>query len=139
MSLLLVGTLVLSGCRKYEEGPGISFIPKKLRVANEWSFASAIESDVDVTDSYNGAVLTLGKSGTANLKFFVTENGNRTLVEQDGEWQFSEKKEHLNLILYSSNGSRLEGFEIRKLKRNSMHLFSDELDKDWKLISNNLR
>ncbi len=136
---LLIGLILFSGCKKYEEGPGVSFLTKKSRVSNEWAFASAIESDVDVTEDYKGAVLNLANSGTANFSYFTVENGIRTLIEQDGEWQFAEKKEHINLILYSTTGSYLQGFKILELRRNSMHLKSDQLDKDWKLISNNLR
>ncbi len=138
--LLLVGILCFNSCNKYPEGPGISFVSKKSRVANEWAFASAIESDVDVTSDYQGAVLTLDKSGGANFKFFVVSaSGVRTLIEQDGNWSFSEKKEHLEIILYATTGSYFLGFEIQELRRNSMHLRSNELDKDWQLISNHLR
>ncbi len=138
-SWLVLVVLMMGSCTKYPEGPGISFRTKKSRVANEWAFNSAIESDVDVTEDYKSAVLTLDKSGAANFVYFVIKNGIRTLVEQSGEWSFEERKEHLNIILYASSGSYLMGFEILELKRNNMHLKSDELDKDWHLISNNLR
>ncbi len=138
-ALLVMAMVTVSSCRKYEEGPGISFVSKKGRVSNEWAFASAIENDVDVTDDYRGAVLTLSRSGNANFQYFVVENGVRTLIEQDGEWNFTDRKEHLEIILYAKTGSYSLNFKIKELRQNNMHLISNGLGTDWRLVSNNLR
>ncbi len=138
--LSLLALIVLgSSCRKYDEGPGVSFIPKKNRVSNEWAFASAIESDIDVTADYDGAVLDLGKTGSVDFDYIIIENGTKTSVQELGEWEFDKDKTHLVLLLESSTGTYRMGFRILELKNNSMHLISEEEDKDWHLISNNLR
>ncbi len=138
---LIVFSLSFSSCKKYEEGPGLSFVSKKERVANDWAFKSAIEDGSDVTEYYTGAKLTLDKSGNAALKILEIQNGDKVLVQYDGSWLFESKKQRItmNLTRSGSTTSQRWSFVIKKLKEKEMHLEGVELDRDWILVSFNLR
>lgn len=44
--------LTLSSCRKYEDGPSVSFRSKQARVTNVWKVVSISRNDLDETDRY---------------------------------------------------------------------------------------
>ena len=49
--LLMAGLLfATSSCRKYEEGPNISFRSKKARITNNWKYESAQVNGVEVSE-----------------------------------------------------------------------------------------
>ncbi len=64
-----ISLLLLSGCKKYPEGPLISFRSKTERVSNTWKFSNCKINGVDATSDYTGTELDLIKNGTADWKF----------------------------------------------------------------------
>jgi len=89
---LLVLTLVLGSCKKYEEGPGFSLRSKKARVAGEWKIEKEIyngqDEPLDADDKDD--VWKFDKDGT----FEFQDPGNST---QKGKWSFDDKKEKITL------------------------------------------
>jgi len=89
---LLVLTLVLGSCKKYEEGHGFSLRSKKARVAGEWKIEKEIyngqDEPLDADDKDD--VWKFDKDGT----FEFQDPGNST---QKGKWSFDDKKEKITL------------------------------------------
>lgn len=91
--------LLVSSCKKYEDGPILSLRSKKVRLANEWKTESYSENGTDKTNDWNsyyqGAKLTIGKDG----RFFITYKANGSYdVEQNGTWDFNGDK---TIILFN--------------------------------------
>lgn len=54
LAIILVSfTLLFSECKKYPEGPSISFRSKKERIANNWKLQKYLENDIDKTADFN--------------------------------------------------------------------------------------
>lgn len=114
----LVVTFALSGCKKYEEGPTVSFRTKRDRITNLWKFENVTYDGQDVTNQFNRAnyIITfdvvkagfytftlrdengaaLSRVGGDNSPFRVAEKelaGNlpvfRDEVANGGKWSFS--------------------------------------------------
>ncbi len=138
--IFFVLTTLMPSCSKYEEGPGISFVSKKERVANDWAFKSAIEDGYDVTADYTGAILSMDRAGSASLKIQEVRNGDRVYVQYRGNWLFESNKQRIVLNLSRNGSSSMRwSFVIHKLKETEMHLVGVELDRDWILVSDYLR
>ena len=52
---LFTSALLLTECKKYPEGPSISFRSKSERVANTWKLSKYYENNVDLTSNFNTA------------------------------------------------------------------------------------
>lgn len=96
--IMLVGSVVLSmaSCKKYEDGPLLSFRSKKERVVNSWKLDKYLNNDIDKTSE-----LTV-----TNYKEIYNEDGSckRTFndesgdyVEQSGTWAFNSDKTQINI------------------------------------------
>ena len=59
-------TLAWSSCSIYEDGPGISFTPKKKRVVNDWKVDVAFdtETEKDVTEDFKDVSYSFLTDGT---------------------------------------------------------------------------
>ena len=90
---LTLFTLAFSSCKKYDDGPLISFKSKKERIANTWKVGKAIRNGNDVTDDYSVYTLTTTADGDAKLvATYVTSFGTFS-GNTNGTWIFESKKE----------------------------------------------
>jgi hypothetical protein len=115
--------LLFSACGKYEEGPKLSLMSKKARVAGEWKIDKVTVNGTEVTldETTKSMVMTLEKDGTGKTK--VTWGG--LTVESELEWKFNDDKTKL-----MSRGKDLNGnwdtewseSEIMQLKNKEMML-----------------
>lgn len=86
---LMLLTVLMFGCKKYEEGPGLSFRSKEARVANTWKVAKCTVGNTDYTSYYT------------NLDYSETyeENGNYSYKSNSGsgagKWEFQQDKEQI--------------------------------------------
>lgn len=96
-AVCFLSVLVTAGCRKYEEGPDVSLLSRKDRVANHWQISAAYENNRDVTSNYNQYELFLAKDGDAELHanyyLFGTHyqsvtNGTWNLIDNDANIRF---------------------------------------------------
>lgn len=73
VAALLFGGIALTSCKKYEEGPALSLMTKKSRVAGTWEVESYWENGVDKTTDYRQGIssetYTLDKDGTYTISF----------------------------------------------------------------------
>lgn len=89
--------LLATGCKKYEDGPGISLVPRTERVANTWVIERATADGDDVTSSYDQYVLSLTTDGAATLDAEYTVFGVDVSTETTGTWAFANDQEQLVL------------------------------------------
>ena len=119
--------MTLNSCNKYDDGPGMSLMTKKSRVAGEWE-----------VKSIDGETMTQGY--TVNMEF--EKNGimtysytlGSTSYTYAGTWDFASDKE--NLVMIVDGGSQV--YEIKKLENKEMWLDDDAssaVGQIWKLES----
>jgi hypothetical protein len=95
-TLLCIGMLTLaSACKKYEDGPALSLLTKKSRLANEWRYDYVRAPNAqDITAQYADNKLEFTKDGT-----FILSDATSS---ETGTWQFASDKEDVVLTFASS-------------------------------------
>lgn len=107
--LLVVG---LNSCKKYEDGPTLSFRSKAARLVGEWKLQKATNEGLDVTDQFQEYYVTFDKNETFTYK--------RKLFTETGKWAFDSKKE--NVVLTVDGASTSESYKIIQLKNKELTL-----------------
>lgn len=113
---LLVGctAFTFSGCGKYEDGPSISLLTKKARLAGTWGVEKYMVNGVDQTAAwrqvYSSENLIFDKAGT----YSATYNTILGPFTDAGTWAFINDKANLQLISSSAN-SVADVWEIIRL------------------------
>ncbi len=96
---IITTALLLSECKKYPEGPSVSFRSKKERIANNWKLSKYYENDVDLTANFN-TVYT-------KFSFNTTKGGDYTISRQiyslantteSGTWTLASDKKTFSLF-----------------------------------------
>ena len=72
----------LSGCKKYEEGPGISFRSKTTRLARAWKLDKYVDKSGNV-QTVNLGKFVFDKDGFTKLT---------TILTTEGKWHFNDNK-----------------------------------------------
>jgi hypothetical protein len=112
VSITLFAAIVLavafSACKKYPDGPALSFRSKTDRLCNTWKVESYTINGVDSTTSYTAAEYT------------IQFNKNNSVVEtilgasfDNGTWAFDSKKDNI-LLTRSSVVSTLQILKLEK-------------------------
>ncbi len=111
----LVMVLGLSqGCRKYNDGPAVSFRSRTERVSNEWRVDRYIRNGSDETQSF--------KNGSNNYQETYTKNGAYSYSYTDfldinhsnsGQWQFQNNENEI--IRFGMSGKDSEILTILRL------------------------
>lgn len=94
----------LSGCKKYEDGPGLSLSSKKSRVVATWEFKKVTYSSTDVTSEFFDFTWEMKKDGQFNL----VSNGNI----DHGKWDFALDKEAID---FRYDDGTIERYNIKRL------------------------
>ncbi|MEX1132952.1 MAG: hypothetical protein WEC15_06995 [Flavobacteriales bacterium] len=89
--------LMSTGCSKYDDGPGVSLVPRTERVANTWVIDRATADGENVTADYNQYVLGLTTDNAATLEAEYTVFGIDVSTETTGTWAFASDQEQLVL------------------------------------------
>ena len=99
-ALLVVGSITLISCGKYDEGPGLSLRSKTGRLAGDWKVEKSTVSNalgsINNTATYDGYTWTFEKDGAATFKY-----GAFTSV---ATWKFNDDKS-IVIMTYSVTGS----------------------------------
>lgn len=131
---------MLTDCKKYPEGPGVSFRSKKERIANTWKLSKYYENSVDLTSNFN-TVYT-------KFSFVTTKNGNYTITREiysvvntteTGTWSLSSNKTTLNLFPATISAGTVpstSSWQILKLYEKEMWLRN--IDSNGKIIEYHL-
>lgn len=137
---LITSALLLTECKKYPEGPSISFRSKSERVANTWKLSKYYEKNVDLTSNFNTAytkftfTTTKGGDYTLTRELFSLANTSET-----GNWSFSSNKKTFILSPTSISLGTLpssSSWQILKLYEKEMWLRN--IDSNGKVIEYHL-
>ena len=119
VAALMIGGLTFSSCMKYEEGPSLTVLSKKARIAGIWEVEAYLVDGVDKTSDYRAFItsetLEFIKEGT----YSSTTNtvlGNDT---DAGTWELVNDKADLKM-LSNDAGSTPDTMAIVKLKSKEM-------------------
>jgi hypothetical protein len=125
LTALFVGGVALTSCSKYEEGPKLTLLTKKMRLAGTWGVSKYLENGVDKTSDYrvwtSAESLTYEKDGTYSVST-TTIMGTGTF---SGTWEFINDKEDVKTTTTVINGVTLstpsiDTIHITKLKNKEM-------------------
>jgi len=130
-SLLTIILISISpSCKKYEEGPALSFRSKKERLENNWKYEKIIVNEEEqVLDSDDEKFrLKLDKEGLA-IKEIANASGPASFV---GTWEFADHKEILKTTFnYSYFGNPVEEItEYTIVKLNNKDLWLEVISGD---------
>jgi hypothetical protein len=116
---LILATILLVACKKYEEGPTFSLRSKTARVAGNWTLESYTVDGQDQTSFIKASGLT---------EWQFTKEGNYTIKNSNpsnnlnGKWEFEDNEEKLKFTQQGSSSPDL--YTILRLRNNSMWLES---------------
>ncbi|HYG15296.1 MAG TPA: hypothetical protein VEC12_06035 [Bacteroidia bacterium] len=110
--------ILASSCKKYEDGPIVSFRSKEQRIANTWKVESAYEDGNNVTSSYNQYELQMLTDGKARLAAVYTLSNVTFEYETDGRWELINDKEDLKLDFEDNEADRT--YQILRLKEKQL-------------------
>ncbi len=122
----LATTVALAGCQKYDDGPAFSLLTKKQRLTGDWEITKWIpyggEDYIDgVWDNglfiQDDVEVEFDDDGDFDMRILRTIQSqygyvNTYVYSFDGEWEFSNDKEEIELDF--ENGGNLE-IEITRL------------------------
>jgi Lipocalin-like domain len=124
---VIVASVVIAACGKYEEGPKISFASKKGRVANTWKVEAFLQDGVDKTSDYRLVVASesyeMKKDGGYTTTQTYTALGGGLTSTDNGTWELIDDNESLKM-LSSQTGATADTMKIIRLKSNEMWLRS---------------
>lgn len=100
----------LTGCKKYEDGPGLSFRSKAARVSNTWEVESYTINGLDNTSSLKNLNYTETYDKDGNCSY------NSSAGSGSGKWEFQSDKEQIKRSGLSGQSS--ETLYILRLKEN---------------------
>lgn len=109
-----------TSCNKYDDGPGVSLIPRNERVANTWVYDEVYENGEDVTEDYELYELYTSSNGDAELEAEYTFGGTVFETTTDGTWEF--QNEEQNLSFDFEDDSQDNTYQILRLTQDEMWL-----------------
>jgi hypothetical protein len=115
-ALLIILSVSVTSCKKYEEGPAFSLLSKKARLTGDWQLESFSVNGVDYTEDYK-------KAAGANFEWDIEKDDSYKMkgVEEDtGKWKLGEDKD--DVYFTSDKAGKEESFRILKLKSKSLWL-----------------
>jgi hypothetical protein len=137
LPFILICLLAVS-CRKYEDGPGISFLSKKNRLYGYWNMEKWIENHVEQTSQLQFQhKFGFAKDGTYYYSFYDPPSGYT--INFMGTWEFKNQKQQLVLGLDDPiNGMEYQVWDILRLTSKELWLESVSPGKfvEWKLKAN---
>lgn len=96
IAVLVLAAASLTACKKYEEGPAISFRSKKARVVNTWKLDAYIYDGVDKTSELTVTNYSeiYNEDGTCKRTF---NDDSNDYIEQPGTWSFADDNAKLSI------------------------------------------
>ena len=107
--LLLLFVAGLQGCKKYADGPTVSFRSRAERLANTWKVDNYKKNGTDYTSLVTNYTETFSKNGAYAYDW--------SLLNGSGTWKFQSKDEEVKLT--SSDGQSSRTLTILKLEEKS--------------------
>lgn len=124
--LALIAGVSFTGCNKYEDGPTISLLPKKMRLVNEWETEKVFYNGVEQAASASWENETVEFKSNGDYVYTSTSGSSSSSIT--GSWEFDNNKEELLItttIIGLTNSSKSK---ILRLKSNELWLeYTDAL------------
>ncbi len=121
-AVAIVGSVVMTSCSKYEEGPSLSLRSKKARLAGEWSISNVTLNGTDVTSlmlpSGSSYTMTIEKDGTWTSSYSASGFSST----EAGTWEFVDSKEKLKIVTTGSSDTDGDTSTIVMLKNKELKL-----------------
>ncbi len=106
IAYLLLIAASMYACKKYEEGPFVSFRSAEERLANTWMVKQYFENGVDKTNDFNNVfkdyTLTISKGNSYTLAYKVFGLVN---YSESGVWNFNSNKTKVTFKNTNNNTS----------------------------------
>jgi hypothetical protein len=113
ITILSLFTIFFSfSCKKYPDGPAISFHSKSARVINNWTCEKALVNNSESTPFYSKYNYSYGSDHS-----YAENNGYNIL---NGSWELVSDDD--SLVVRLSSNQVLHRFKILRLKNNSLWL-----------------
>ena len=128
--LFLLLVVFFSNCKKYDEGPSLSFRSKRERAINIWTFASVSEhSGNDITVDYDNWIFSIDENNNLLIQWYLSG----IKIDTYGTWNFNQDKTYIeltytNTILESQFSKSLE---ILRLKEKNLIVNTENLRIDF--------
>ncbi len=122
---LVVIAVLNTACGKYPEGPGFSLRSKVGRLSGEWEVTDiegGFSDDYDITYEFT-------RDGEYTVNFDLSYSGYSFSIEQEGEWEWIDDKEGIELD--PDNGDSYE-IEILRLTNREM-IWEDDDGNEFEL------
>ncbi len=84
LTLFIAGSVILSSCGKYEEGPGFTLLPKKTRLTGTWEIDKYEDSNGNESTPSDPPSMTFEKDGD-----YTITDGSFSI---SGKWEFNGDK-----------------------------------------------
>jgi len=120
LTLALLGSIGLSSCSKYEDGPAFSLRSKKDRITNTWRVERATNGGSDVTGAFDQYELEMLSSGAASLAALYTLGILTFEFQTNGTWSLTNNNEDLRLDF--DNNAADKTYEILRLMKDELWL-----------------
>jgi hypothetical protein len=112
--IVAILTLVLPGCKKFEDGPAFSLRTVKARVTGTWHIDNVSDNGVDATAAYQAFISSwvIDKSGSYTI--------NEIFGNETGTWKLGEDKD--DILFTKSGSSTVDSYRILRCKNKELWL-----------------
>ena len=124
VALMLVLGSLLPACKKYDEGPVLSFTSREERVINTWQAQIISRNDIDETVEYEYMYLTFQSSGVVEWTYKRLDEPSEFKFGSNPKWELATLDEQIKVtyvddVIFSD---RLLYFDILRLKEDELWL-----------------
>ena len=147
---LVLFLIVISSCKKYDEGPAISLRSKEKRLCQEWELKKIeLNGTIDPDEDFSYYYWDMHKEGTIDARLKYIDESDEEKMEFDWEWindkegikitsQYGKRKgSHYFQNLFKSNSSVNDDgaieFEIKRLTYDELILEFEESSDKYRL------
>jgi len=109
-------------CSKYEDGPKISLLPKKMRISKEWKieYSVNLKTGIEHSADFSGWLLTIDKGGTfSNASVY-----NLLETTISGNWEFVGTNQ-IRFNYSAVSGEQIDFYTILRLSRKEFWIKND--------------
>lgn len=114
------GGMLMTSCKKYEDGPLFSLRSKQEKIANTWRVDLAMNEGQNVTSSFDQYELQMLRNGSATLAALYTLGDLTFEFQTNGSWELVNNNEDLSLDF--ENDAADATYEILRLKEDELWL-----------------
>lgn len=122
---MLVLTVAVS-CKRYEDGPAISLLPKKARLSNTWKVEQMMRNGVDETSNFNLLYpdYTITIDNTEVYEIYYSNAPYPYLFP--GTWKFTDSRKKFIRMTPDDSTSAYQTWEILRLKNKELWITYDD-------------